>query len=179
MWYDDAAGRARAGVVVLSFPELALLEEATAEENAVAAYVPGEFAQREAPVALAALRKLARTPEVILCDGHGRAHPKRHGLACHVGEAMGVPTIGVAKSILVGQHGELGATRGATAELVDGGEVVGAALRTQTGVKPVYVSVGYGITLEEAVRVALACAPRFRLPETTREADRVSRGRRP
>jgi deoxyribonuclease V len=164
-------------VAVLSFPELELVEEAWAEESAVAAYVPGEFAQREAPVALAALAKLAERPEVILCDGHGRAHPRRSGLACHVGAATGVPTIGVAKSILVGAHGALGVERGATAELVDGGEVIGVALRTQTGVKPVYVSVGAGITLEEAVRVVLACAPRFRLPETTREADRVSRGR--
>jgi deoxyribonuclease V len=173
--YDDAAGRARAGVVLLSFPELALLEETSAEEPVAAAYVPGLFSLREAPAALAALRRLSRLPEAVVCDGHGRAHPRRCGLACHVGIELDVPTVGVAKSVLVGSHGPLAAERGATAEIVDGGEVVGAALRTQTGVRPVYVSVGHAISLPSALRLVLACAPRYRLPETTRGADRVSR----
>jgi deoxyribonuclease V len=176
--YDDAAGVARAGVVVLSFPGLALVERAVAEERGVAAYVPGEFAAREAPVALAALARLAARPEVLLCDGHGRAHPRRHGLACHLGAALDVPAVGVAKSVLVGElRGVLGEARGAVAELVDRGEVVGVALRTQAGVKPVYVSVGHAITLERAVELVLACAPRYRLPETTRLADALARGR--
>jgi len=169
-------GRARAGAVVLAFPGLTLVDQAVSEAESAAPYQPGEFSLREAPAALAALARLRTRPDVLLCDGHGRAHPRRRGLACHIGAEMDVPTVGVAKSILVGAHGPLGRERGSTAPLVDGGEVIGVALRTQTDVKPVYVSVGHAIELEEAVRLVLSCAPRYRLPETTRLADRLSRG---
>jgi deoxyribonuclease V len=172
-------GGARAGVVVLRLPELALLDQAVAEDTAPAPYVPGLFSFREAPAALAALARLITRPDAILCDGHGRAHPRRFGLACHVGLEADVPTVGVAKRLLVGGHGPLAAERGATALLVDDGEVIGAALRTQAGVKPVYVSVGHAISLASAVALVLACAPRYRLPQTTRLADRLSRGRDP
>jgi deoxyribonuclease V len=176
--YDvGAGGRARAGAVVLAFPGLTLVDQAVAEESSAAPYRPGEFSLREAPAALAALARLRTRPDVLLCDGHGRAHPRRCGLACHIGAELDLPTIGVAKSILVGTHGALGRERGSTAPLVDVGETVGVALRTQSGVKPVYVSVGHAIDLDEAVRLVLACAPRYRLPETTRLADRLSRGR--
>jgi len=174
--YDrGAGGRARAGAVVLAFPGLTLVDQAVAEESSAAPYQPGEFSLREAPAALAALARLRTRPDVLLCDGHGRAHPRRRGLACHIGAELDVPTVGVAKSILVGTHGALGRERGSIAPLVDGGETIGVALRTQSGVKPVYVSVGHAIELEEAVRLVLACAPRYRLPETTRLADRLSR----
>jgi deoxyribonuclease V len=173
--YDG--GRARAGVVLLSFPELALIDQATAEEASAAAYVPGLFSFREAPAALAALARLGARPDLIVCDGQGRAHPRRFGLACHIGVETDTPTIGVAKSILVGAHAPLAPERGATQPLVADGVVVGLALRTQTGVKPVYVSVGHAVSLATAARLVLACAPRYRLPETTRLADQLSRGR--
>jgi deoxyribonuclease V len=169
-------GRVHAAAVVLTFPDLAPLDHVVADEPSAEAYVPGSFALREAPAALAALAKLRRRPDVIVCDGHGRAHPRRFGLACHIGVTVGTPSVGVAKSILVGHYGPLAPERGATAPLLDGGEVIGLALRTQTGVKPVYVSVGHAISLDEAVPLVLACAPRYRLPETTRLADRLSRG---
>jgi deoxyribonuclease V len=172
-------GRARAGVVVLRRPELVLIDQAVAEDGAPAPYVPGLFSFREAPAALAALARLTARPDAILCDGHGRAHPRRFGLACHVGLEADVPTVGVAKRLLVGRHGPLAAERGATAPIVDAGEVIGAALRTQAGVKPVYVSVGHAISLASAVALVLSCAPRYRLPQTTRLADRLSRGRDP
>ena len=172
--YDG--GRARAAAVLLRLPDLALVDQASAEEDSVEPYIPGLFSFREAPAALAALARLTARPDVILCDGHGRAHPRRFGLACHVGLETDTPTIGVAKSILCGALAPLGDERGTTAALIDGGEVVGLALRTQTGVKPVYVSVGHAISLATAARLVLACAPRYRLPETTRLADRLSRG---
>jgi len=170
-----AGGRARAGAVLLRLPDLALLDQAEAEEDAPEPYVPGLFSFREAPAALAALGRLRARPDVILCDGHGRAHPRRFGLACHVGVETDTPTVGVAKSILCGAHGPLGDERGATAPLIDAGETIGLALRTQTGVKPVYVSVGHAVSLATAARLVLACAPTYRLPETTRLADRLSR----
>jgi deoxyribonuclease V len=170
-----ADGRARAAAVLLRLPDLAVLDRAFAEEASAAPYVPGLFSFREAPTAIAALAHLCTRPDVILCDGHGRAHPRRFGLACHIGISTQTPTIGVAKSILCGSHGPLGEERGATAELRDRDEVIGVALRTQTGVKPVYVSVGHAISLATAAGLVLACAPRYRLPETTRLADRLSR----
>ncbi len=160
---------------MLALPGLVVVEQAVATAEA-GPYVPGLFSLREAPAALAALARLAARPDAIVCDGHGRAHPRRFGLACHIGVELDLPTVGVAKSLLVGAHGPLAPERGATAPVVDAGEVVGVALRTQPGVKPVYVSVGHAISLASAARLVLACAPRYRLPETTRLADRLSRG---
>lgn len=130
---------------------------------------------REVPALLDALEQLAATPDLLVCDGQGVAHPRRFGLACHLGVLTGIPAIGVAKTAFVGTHRELGFTRGAVAELVDGGEVVGAAVRTQDGVKPVYVSVGHLVSLPTAVAHVLQLTPRYRLPETTRLADHACR----
>jgi deoxyribonuclease V len=164
-----------AAVVVLDRDTLEEVDRAVVRGTTTFPYVPGLFAFREVPALLAALDQLATTPELLVCDGQGVAHPRRFGLACHLGVLTGIPAIGVAKTTFVGSHGELAHERGATAELVDGGEVVGAAVRTQDGVKPVYVSVGHRVTLETAIAEVLRLAPQYRLPETTRRADRACR----
>jgi deoxyribonuclease V len=166
-----------AGVVVLSAATLEPVERATAVGRTTFPYVPGLFAFRELPVLLEALGRLRHTPDLLLCDGQGLAHPRRFGLACHVGVVTGLPTAGVAKTPFVGAHDPalLGTRRGDWAPLTDAGDVVGRVLRTQDGVKPVYVSTGHAIDLATAARHVLALAPRYRLPETTRLADRLSR----
>jgi deoxyribonuclease V len=131
---------------------------------------------REIPVLLDALAELASPPDLLLCDGQGLAHPRRFGLACHLGVLTGLPAIGVAKSRLLGSHEEVPDRRGAWVPLVDKGETVGAVLRTRQGVRPVYVSIGHRVTLESAIRFTMACLTRFRLPETTRWADRIAGG---
>lgn len=124
----------------------------------------------------AALAGLRRRPDLILCDGHGLAHPRRFGLACHLGVLLDVPTIGVAKSRLVGTHGPLPEARGAWVPLRDGAETIGAVLRTRAGVRPVYVSIGHRLGLETAIEYVLRCAPRYRLPEPIRRADALASG---
>ncbi|GBD33036.1 Endonuclease V [bacterium HR33] len=138
-------------------------------------YVPGLLSFREAPAVLAALRKLRAEPDAILCDAHGRAHPRRFGMACHVGLLAGRPTVGCAKSRLVGQHEDPPVARGSWRPLLDGRRVIGSVLRTQEGVRPVYVSVGHLIDLAAARRLVLACAVRYRLPEPSRLADQLVR----
>ncbi len=137
-------------------------------------YIPGLLSFREAPLCLSALRSLQCQPDLILADGQGRAHPRRFGIACHIGVELEIPTIGVAKSILTGRFESLGSERGATAPLVTRGEVVGMAVRTRTGVSPVYVSVGNLITLEEAVAWTLNAVQKVRLPEPSRRAHRAA-----
>jgi len=151
--------------------------DTTAVATAPFPYVPGLFAFRELPVLLTALESLRATPEVLLCDGHGLAHPRRFGLACHLGLITGVPAVGVAKTPFTGMYdpASLGPRRGDHADLLDGSETVGRALRTQPGVKPVHVSTGHLIDLDTACRHVLSLAPEYRLPETTRLADRLSR----
>jgi deoxyribonuclease V len=123
---------------------------------------------------LAALRRLKSTPDLILCDGQGYAHPRRLGLACHFGLLTDIPTIGVAKSRLIGEHGALPEEKGAWVPLIDRGETIGAVLRTRTGVRPLFVSPGHRIGLETAIRYVLECTTRYRLPETTRHAHRLA-----
>jgi deoxyribonuclease V len=137
-------------------------------------YVPGLLSFREAPAVLAALGGLETRPDVVICDGHGMAHPRRFGLACHVGVLSGLPTIGCAKSRLVGEHREPAVRRGSRARLIDRGETVGYVVRTRDGVRPVFVSVGHLADLDSAVRLVLRCATGFRLPEPTRRADRLA-----
>ncbi|MCB9850100.1 MAG: deoxyribonuclease V [Phycisphaerales bacterium] len=136
-------------------------------------YVPGLLSFREVPALLAVLRRLRQAPDALMCDGQGYAHPRRFGLACHVGVIVGLPTVGCAKSLLVGEHGDLGAKRGASAKLMHRGEEVGAAVRTRDGVKPIYASVGHRISIAEAKTLTLQCATGYRLPEPTRLADRL------
>jgi deoxyribonuclease V len=149
------------------------LEERIAERPLTFPYVPGLLSFREAPAVIAALRKLRREPDAIMCDAHGLAHPRRFGLACHVGVICDRPTVGCAKSPLVGNHGEPARKRGSRVALRHEGERVGTVLRTRDGVRPVYVSVGHRIDLETAERIVLQCGVGYRLPEPTRLADRL------
>ncbi len=166
----------RAAVVVLDFPSLEPLEHAIVRRKTRFPYVPGYLSFREAPAVLAALRRLRSTPDLILCDGQGFAHPRRFGLACHLGLLANLPSIGVAKSRLIGQHAALGPGRGEWVPLVDDGERIGAVLRTRAGVRPVYVSIGHRISLVTAIDYVLRCTTRYRLPETTRQAHRLASG---
>jgi deoxyribonuclease V len=172
--YDAQNDASRAVVVVLKFPALELIETAEAILPIQFPYVPGLLSFRETPVAIKALEKLNAAPDLILCDGQGLAHPRRFGIACHIGLITGVPTLGVAKSLLVGKFENLGETRGSRAALIHRGEQVGFALRTKDRVQPVYVSVGHRISLETATDYVLQCAPKYRLPETTRLADKMA-----
>jgi deoxyribonuclease V len=167
--------RLAAAVVVLEACTLRTVEEAVVCDTAAFPYVPGLFAFREMPALAAALDELTVSPDLLICDGHGLAHPRRFGLACHIGLHTGLPALGVGKTRLIGTHEPPGEQRGAHADLRDGGEVVGRVLRTQDGVRPVYVSAGHRIDLDTACRHVLALSPRYRLPETTRAADRLSR----
>jgi deoxyribonuclease V len=170
--------RGFAGIAVLDADSLEPVEEVTAEETLRFPYVPGLLSFRELPPLAAAWERLERKPEVLVFDGQGTAHPRRFGIACHGGLLFDVPSIGCAKSILVGTHGPLGEERGSTAELVHRGEVVGMAVRTRAGVKPVYVSPGHRMDLQTAVRLVLQVSPRFREPETTRRAHQLVNERR-
>ncbi len=161
---------ARAAVAVLSFPDLRPVEQALAELPVAFPYVPGLLSFRELPAVLAALAGLAQPPDLLLVDGQGLAHPRRFGIACHLGVLTGLPTIGVAKTRLVGAHDPVPDRRGAWVSLHDRGEVIGAVLRSRVGVKPLYVSVGHRLSLERAVEWVMACTGRYRLPQTTRAA---------
>ncbi|MCX8072084.1 MAG: endonuclease V [Candidatus Binatia bacterium] len=171
----DAAYAAGQGIVVAAAVAWQaesgrVLEQHVAMAANAAPYVPGRFAEREAGAIIAALRAFSHRPMAVLCDAHGQAHPRRFGLACEVARVTGWPTIGCAKSLLCGRHTGVAAARGSVADVVLDGEVVGRVVRTQSQVRPVYVSVGGGIGLDEAVRVVLLAAPRFRLPEPLRLA---------
>lgn len=159
-----------AAVVVLDYPTMQPDEQATVELPLTFPYIPGLLSFREAPAVLAALGKLSGLPDVLLIDGHGLAHPRRFGLACHVGVLLDLPTIGCAKSVLMGKCFTLGDTAGSAAELIADGQVVGMAVRTRDNVKPIYVSVGHRVDLPCAVRIVLACAMGYRLPEPIRQA---------
>jgi deoxyribonuclease V len=162
-----------AAVVVWDMEAQTVIEERTASRPLTFPYVPGLLSFREAPAILAALRKLRAKPDAIMCDGQGLAHPRRFGIACHVGVIVGLPTIGCAKSRLIGTHDDPANARGSRAPLRDRGEIIGSVLRTQDGVSPVYVSVGHLIELASCERLVTACATRSRLPEPTRLADRL------
>ncbi len=171
--------RARAAIVVLGFPGFAPIEGATAEADAVFPYVPGLLTFREGPVILAAWEKLRSRPDLLLFDGQGIAHPRGIGLAAHMGLWLDRPSVGVAKSRLYGTYESPGPNRGDAAELLDEkdpGRVIGAVLRTRSGVKPVFVSPGHRIDVQRATEFTLACCTRYRLPETTRWAHRVAGG---
>jgi deoxyribonuclease V len=172
-----AASTARAAVLVMSYPELEVVEQHVVTCPVTFPYVPGLLSFREIPALAAALERVQRVPDLLLVDGQGIAHPRRLGIASHVGLLADIPTIGCAKSRLCGDAAEPGPERGAVSPLVDGGETVGAVLRTRTGVAPLYVSVGHCIGLEEAVGWVLRLATRFRLPEPARLADRLSKGK--
>jgi deoxyribonuclease V len=172
--FEAGGGVTRAAVAVLSWPGLEPIEHALVRRPTRFPYVPGLLSFREIPAVLEALESLGALPDLLLCDGQGYAHPRRFGLACHLGLLADMPAIGVAKTRLVGSHGDVPEARGAGAPLMDGEEVIGMVLRTRAGVKPVYVSVGHRVSLETAVGWVMACTPRYRLPETTRQAHRLA-----
>lgn len=167
-------GRARAAVVSLTYPDLELLEQRTAERKVDFPYVPGLLSFREGPAVMDALRGLSRRPDLLIFDGQGLAHPRRFGIASHIGVLVGIPSIGCAKSRLVGEYEEPGNERGSVRPLTHKGETIGAVVRTRSGVKPVFVSTGHLIGLNESVQVVLRCCRRYRLPETTRLADKLA-----
>ncbi|HEX6885509.1 MAG TPA: endonuclease V [Planctomycetota bacterium] len=171
------AGRVVAALCLYSFPALEPRVSVTAERALDFPYVPGLLAYRELPALLAAYARLPEEPDLLLVDGHGLAHPRRCGIACHLGVELARPSIGCGKSLLVGTHRTPGPRRGAHTRLVHRGEVVGACLRTRSGVRPVYVSSGHRIELEAALALVLACARGFRLPEPIRAADHLAGAR--
>ena len=175
-------GRASAAVVLLSYPEFEVVESSTATRAADFPYIPGLLAFREVPVVVEAFEGLRQAPDLCLVDGHGRAHPRRCGVACQLGVELDLPAIGVGKTLFVGRHREPATARGSSTRLVHEGDQIGRALRTRANVRPVYVSIGHRIDLASAERWTLRCASRFRLPEPIRAAhnlaDRVGRAER-
>ena len=172
----DAGGVAKGAVVVLRYPELSIVEVEVAESKITFPYIPGLLSFRESPLILAACERLRNTPDLILVDGQGIAHFRRFGLASHVGLFLDLPTIGCAKSVLCGQHQPLGEEAGSRAELLDKGELIGAALRTKSRVRPIYVSVGHKIDLASALQWVIKCCRGYRLPEPTRLAHLAAGG---
>jgi deoxyribonuclease V len=177
MAINEESGMARAAVVLLSFPELEVLEKHVYEEPLRMAYIPGLLSFREMPSLLGALAQLKQRPDLVMADGQGIAHPRRLGIATHLGLWIDTPTIGCAKSILVGKHEPVGEQIGDWSPLLYYGETIGAALRTRSGarVKPMFISQGHKISLESSIKYVLACGRGYRLPETTRQADKLSK----
>lgn len=173
--YAPGSDAVVAVVVVLETANFEVIEEQVVRAEARFDYVPGLLSFRELPPLIDAVEQLSVTPGVIVCDGHGYAHPERFGLACHLGVLCEVPTIGCAKTPFVGDFDDPKPERGSRSTIVDRGEIIGHALRTQDEVKPVFVSPGNGIDFESATDIVLALASRFRLPETTRAADQLGR----
>ena len=168
--YSRLTHRMYASVLVCALPTLEVVERVQAVRRARFPYIPGLFSFREVPPLLAAFARLRSLPDVLLFDGQGLAHPRRFGLACHAGLLLDRPSVGCAKSLLIGLHASVGRRRESWAPLTDGGETIGAALRTRDGVKPVYVSMGHRADLASALNLVLATTRRFRLPEPLRLA---------
>jgi deoxyribonuclease V len=175
--FENNGAMTRAAVVVLSYPGLERLDQAVARQPTRFPYIPGLLSFRELPAVLDALGRLSVEPDLLLCDGQGIAHPRRLGIASHLGILIDRPTIGVGKSRLCGRHGPVPEGRGEWTPLVDRGQTIGAVLRSREKVKPIYVSPGHRISLETAIRYVMACTTRYRLPETARQADRLASGR--
>jgi len=173
--FDPATEVAFAGVIVYRFPGLEEVERRMARRKLRFPYVPGLLSFRECPILLAAFARLETEPDLILIDGHGRAHPRRFGIACHIGILFDKPTIGCAKSRLVGEHEEPGERAGATAPLMLEGERLGVVLRTRDHVRPIYVTTGHRVALDSAVGLVKQCIDGFRIPKPTREADHYVR----
>ncbi|MEV6117060.1 endonuclease V [Streptomyces sp. NPDC052109] len=173
--YDDELDLVAAAAVVLDAATLDVVAEATAVGRVSFPYVPGLLAFREIPTVRAALDRLPCAPGLVVCDGYGLAHPRRFGLASHLGVLTGLPVVGVAKNPFTFTYDEPGPERGGSAPLLAGTEEVGRALRTRDGVRPVFVSVGHRVSLDNAVAHTLALTPHYRLPETTRRADALCR----
>lgn len=172
--FEDEGQTTRAAVSVLSFPDLKQLEQRVARLPTQFPYVPGLLSFREVPAVLAALDQFSTLPDLLLCDGQGTAHPRRFGIACHIGLLLNRPTIGVGKSLLVGSHGAVPDEKGAWVPLQHKGETIGAVVRTRVGTKPLYISPGHRISLNTAIDYVLRCTTKYRLPETTRAAHKLA-----
>ena len=175
MALNEQSGMARAAVVLLSYPDLEILERHVYEEPVRMPYIPGLLSFREAPCVLGAFARLRQQPDLVMVDGQGIAHPRRLGIASHLGLWLDLPTIGCGKSILVGHHAHLSEEAGNWVPLIDNGETIGAVLRTRAHVKPMIISLGHRISLETSLRYVLACCRGYRLPEPTRLADKLSK----
>ena len=173
---EKAQGVAIGAVVVLSYPELEVVETKVVQDRLEFPYIPGLLSFRESPLTLMACEELSITPDLILVDGQGVAHPRRFGLACHLGLFLDTPTIGCAKSLLCGSHVMPGIEPGSYEEVIDKGETIGVALRTKRGVKPVYTSIGHKVDLQAAIHWVLECCRGYRLPEPTRFAHLAAGG---
>jgi len=173
--YDKQGNWATAAIAVVRADDLSVVETRTLDSAIRFPYLPGLLSFRELPAICALLRQVTVTPDLLICDGQGIAHPRRFGLACHLGVMFDVPAIGCAKTPLLGDVCEPGLARGDSTALLDRGETVGCALRTRSGVKPVYVSPGHRISVASACEWVLKLAPRFRLPEPLRLADQAAR----
>ncbi|UCB45502.1 MAG: deoxyribonuclease V [Spirochaetota bacterium] len=169
--YDKKVQQATAACVVMSYPALEVIEKVRVTTPIKLHYIPGLLSFREAPALIPAFARLKTEPDLVICDGHGLSHPRRFGLACHLGLLLDTPTIGCAKSLLIGSCSEPGVTRGSYEYIWDTGEVIGAVLRTKNGVKPVYVSTGHRIGLSSAIDFILGCTRNHRLTEPVRYAD--------
>lgn len=162
-----------AAVVVIKVPGFEVIETTTAIRKVNFPYIPGLLSFRETPVCIDAIRKLKTIPDAFIIDGQGYAHPRRFGIACHIGILVNKPTVGCAKSRLIGSFDGPPWRKGRFSPLVDGDEVIGAVLRTRTDVKPVFVSVGHKCTLQDAIKIVLECTTKYRLPEPTRLAHQL------
>ncbi len=164
------------GIVILSFPTFEMIEQQTSRRKVVFPYAPGFLSFREVPVLLEAFYHLSNKPDLLICDGQGIAHPRRFGLACHLGTILDIPSIGAAKSRLIGKYTEPSHDKGSSSHLVDKDEQIGTVLRTRLNTKPLFVSPGHRISFDSANKWVLNCCPKFRLPETTRHAHKLVSG---
>lgn len=171
--YKNNSEKLVAAVVILNAETLEIVETASVEDKVRFPYIPGLFSFREIPPLIKAFSNIKNTPDLVVCDGHGYAHPRRFGLACHLGVIFDIPTIGCGKTRLLGEHQNPDTIRGATMPIIDHDEVIGNVLRTHSGIRPIYVSIGHRISLATACKWILNLSPKYRLPETTRQADHL------
>lgn len=174
--FEEEGKVTRAAVAVLTYPELKLCDQAIARRPTTFPYIPGFLSFREVPAVLDALEQVQTIPDLLLCDGQGLAHPRRFGIACHLGVLTNLPAIGVAKSRLIGTHTEVPNERGARVPLLHKSETIGAVLRTRIGTHPLYISSGHRVSLETAIAYVMGCTTKYRLPETTRHAHKLASG---
>jgi deoxyribonuclease V len=174
--FENEGAITRAAVAVLTYPELTLCDRAIARRPTSFPYIPGFLSFREVPAVLDALEQIKTTPDLLLCDGQGFAHPRRFGIACHLGVLTNLPAIGVGKSRLIGTHEQVPDQRGNWVPLMHKDDTIGAVLRTRSGTNPLYISLGHRISLESAIAYVMGCTPKYRLPETTRHAHKLASG---
>lgn len=171
--YSKINDKLIAAIVILESDSLKLVESVTVEDTVQFPYIPGLFSFRELPPIIKAFKKIKTTPQLVVCDGQGLAHPRRFGLACHLGTLYDIPTIGCGKTRLLGNYQEPEQHRGAQSPLIDNSEIIGNVLRTQNNINPIFVSIGHRVSLTTACHWILKLSPKYRLPETTRQADQL------